>query len=64
MKVRSRPLFDGCALEEDWQAVKDGQVLFTARVVRAYDAATFAGNRKPLDRLPFGNCHRVAPDLS
>ena len=40
MKVRSRPLFGHCALEEDWTATKDGQTLFTAKVVRAYDAST------------------------
>lgn len=40
MKVQSRPLFGRCALEERWQAVKDGQVLFTAKVLRAYDAPT------------------------
>jgi hypothetical protein len=40
MTVRSRPLFGGCALEEHWTASKDGQTLFTARVIRAYDAPT------------------------
>jgi hypothetical protein len=35
MKVRSQPLFGGCALEERWQAVKDDRVLFTAKVTRA-----------------------------
>lgn len=40
MKVHSRPLFGHCALEEHWEAVKDGHVLFTAKVVRAYDAPT------------------------
>jgi hypothetical protein len=39
MKVRSRPLFGGCALEEQWEAVKDGRSLFTAKVIRAYDAS-------------------------
>jgi hypothetical protein len=38
MKVRSQPLFGGCALEEHWEAMKDGQTLFTAKTVRAYDA--------------------------
>jgi hypothetical protein len=38
MKVHSEPLFDRCALEERWEASKDGQMLFTAKVVRAYDA--------------------------
>jgi hypothetical protein len=38
MKVHSQPLFGGCALEERWEAVKDADVLFTAKVVRAYDA--------------------------
>lgn len=40
MKVHSQPLFGHCALEERWEALKDGQVLFTARVLRAYDAPT------------------------
>ena len=40
MTVRSRPLLGRCALEEDWTATKDGQALFAARVIRAYDAAT------------------------
>jgi hypothetical protein len=40
MKVHSEPLFDRCALEERWQATKDGEELFTAKVVRAYDAPT------------------------
>lgn len=40
MKVQSRPLFGHCALEEDWTANKDGRTLFTAKVVRAYDAPT------------------------
>jgi hypothetical protein len=40
MKVQSRPLFGACALEERWEAAKDGQVLFTAKVLRAYDAPT------------------------
>jgi hypothetical protein len=40
MKVHSRPLFGHCALVEDWTASKDGQALFTAKVVRAYDAST------------------------
>ena len=38
MKVQSRPLLGRCALEEDWEATKDGRVLFTAKVLRAYDA--------------------------
>jgi hypothetical protein len=37
---RSQPLFGHCALEEHWEAVKDDQVLFTAKVIRAYDAST------------------------
>lgn len=37
MKVRSKPLFGRCALEEHWEAVKDDHVLFTAKVIRAYD---------------------------
>ena len=40
MTVRSRPLFGRCALEERWQAVQKGQTLFTAEVLRAYDATT------------------------
>jgi hypothetical protein len=40
MKVHSQPLFGRCALEERWEAVKDGRVLFTAKVMRAYDAPT------------------------
>jgi hypothetical protein len=40
MKVHSQPLFGRCALEEHWEAVKDNQVLFTAKVIRAYDAST------------------------
>jgi hypothetical protein len=40
MKVHSQPLFGGCALEERWEATKDGQILFTAKVMRAYDALT------------------------
>lgn len=40
MKVHSRPLFGRCALEERWEAVKDNHVLFTAKVMRAYDAPT------------------------
>jgi len=40
MQVHSRPLFDRCTLEERWEAAKDGRVLFRARVIRAYDAAT------------------------
>jgi hypothetical protein len=40
MKVQSRPLFGHCAFVEDWTASKDGQALFTAKVVRAYDAPT------------------------
>ena len=40
MKVRSQPLFGDCALEEQWEAIKDDQVLFTARVTRAYDTST------------------------
>jgi hypothetical protein len=39
MKVHSEQLFDRCALEERWEASKDGQVLFTAKVIRAYDAS-------------------------
>ena len=39
MKVHSRQLFGRCALEEDWKASKDGHVLFTAKVIRAYDGA-------------------------
>jgi hypothetical protein len=38
MKVQSRPLFGRCALEEHWVASKDDQVLFTAKVLRAFDA--------------------------
>jgi hypothetical protein len=38
MKVHSQPLFGGCALEEHWEAMKDGQTLFTAKTIRAYDA--------------------------
>ena len=38
MKVHSEPLFGRCALEERWEANKDGQVLFAAKVIRAYDA--------------------------
>jgi hypothetical protein len=40
MKVHSRPLFGRCALEERWEALKDGRVLFNAKVLRAYDAST------------------------
>jgi hypothetical protein len=40
MEVDSRPLFDHCSLQENWKASKDGQVLFTAKVVRAYDGPT------------------------
>jgi hypothetical protein len=40
MKVHSQPLFGHCALQEHWEASKDDHVLFTARVVRAYDAST------------------------
>ncbi|MFL5447172.1 MAG: hypothetical protein ACJ8A6_10040 [Gemmatimonadales bacterium] len=40
MKVHSESLFNRCALEEHWEAVKDGHVLFTAKVIRAYDAST------------------------
>jgi hypothetical protein len=40
MKVHSQPLFGRCALEERWEAVKDDRVLFTAKVLRAYDAPT------------------------
>jgi hypothetical protein len=40
MKVNSQPLFGHCALEERWEAVKDGRVLFTAKVFRGYDAPT------------------------
>jgi hypothetical protein len=38
MKVRSRPLFGPCTVEEHWTATKNDRVLFTARVLRAYDA--------------------------
>ena len=38
MSVESEPLYGGCALEERWSAVQDGKSLFTARVLRAYDA--------------------------
>jgi hypothetical protein len=38
MKVHSRPLFGHCALVEDWTATNNGQALFTAKVVRAYNA--------------------------
>ncbi len=40
MEVHSEPLFGRCAMEERWTAVKDGRRLFTARVLRAYDAPT------------------------
>ena len=40
MKVRSQPLYGRCALEEQWEARKDQQVLFVAKVLRAYDAST------------------------
>ena len=40
MLVGSVPLYGGCALEERWSAVQAGKTLFTARVLRAYDAAT------------------------
>jgi hypothetical protein len=40
MTVRSRPLLGRCALEEDWTASKDGRALFTAKVIRSYDAPT------------------------
>ncbi|HEY8258309.1 MAG TPA: hypothetical protein VIG08_11705 [Gemmatimonadales bacterium] len=39
MTVHSQRLFGGCALEERWEAANGGQILFTARVVRAYDAS-------------------------
>ena len=38
--VQSRALLGRCALEEDWTASKDGRALFTAKVIRAYDAPT------------------------
>jgi hypothetical protein len=40
MLVESARLYGGCALEERWRAVQAGKTLFTARVLRAYDAAT------------------------
>jgi hypothetical protein len=40
MKVHSQSLFSRCVLEEHWEAVKDGHLLFTAKVMRAYDAST------------------------
>jgi hypothetical protein len=40
MKVHSKPLFGRCAWEEHWEAVKDDHVLFTAKLMRAYDAPT------------------------
>jgi hypothetical protein len=40
MRVESARLYGGCALEERWSAVQGGKTLFTARVLRAYDAAT------------------------
>jgi hypothetical protein len=40
MMVRSQPLFGLCALEERWQAVQNGRTLFSAAVVRSYDAPT------------------------
>ena len=40
MLVQSALLYGGCALEERWRSVQAGKTLFTARVLRAYDAAT------------------------
>ena len=40
MTVHSEALFGDCALQESWKATKDGSVLFTAKVTRAYDAST------------------------
>jgi hypothetical protein len=40
MLVESARLYGGCALEEKWSAVQAGKTLFTARVLRAFDAAT------------------------
>lgn len=40
MTVRSEPLFGSCAIEERWHAVRNGRTLFTAAVVRSYDAPT------------------------
>jgi hypothetical protein len=40
MLIESARLYGGCALEERWSAVQSGKTLFTARVLRAYDAAT------------------------
>lgn len=40
MLVQSARLYGGCALEERWSAVQAGKTLFTARVLRAYDAPT------------------------
>ena len=40
MLVESEPLYGGCALEERWRAVQDDKTLFSARVLRAYDAPT------------------------
>ena len=38
MRVASRSLFGRCAIEEDWVAAQGANVLFTAKVLRAYDA--------------------------
>jgi hypothetical protein len=38
--IESEPIYGGCALEERWRAVQDDKTLFTARVLRAYDAPT------------------------
>jgi hypothetical protein len=38
MLVESEPMYGRCALEERWRAMQDGKALFTARVLRAYDA--------------------------
>jgi hypothetical protein len=40
MTVRSQRLFGGCALEEHWEAAQNGRTLFTAKVIRAYDASS------------------------
>jgi hypothetical protein len=40
MLVESVRLYGGCALEEKWSTVQGGKTLFTARVLRAFDAAT------------------------
>lgn len=40
MLVESARLYGGCALKERWSAVQAGKTLFTARVLRAYDAPT------------------------